>query len=378
MMTPMRGRARQGGFILLVAMVILFALASMVISLCRSGQAELLASANQTAQFEAAAAERGGEQYVLSILTDNFDGLADMTEEEFARIPCGRGFFWVLRPDYLDADLPEFGLVDESTKLNLNTADVDQLMALPGMTQDIAESIIDWRDPDDLPTGNGAESSVYLGQSPAYAARNADFETVEELSLVRGVTRQMLSGELGTGAASAQTSQAGSDAVFLNGWKEFLTVVSSEPGQNNGPAVRGRINVNQAPAAILRTLSPDLADPDIDRLLAARRTAIIDDPTDTSWVQQTLANKYTNAVAQRITGQGRQFSADIVAASGDGRAFKRVRIIVDTTVTPIQIIYRRDLTEAGFPMDPAILQQLRQGGASIAMQRPAVMTGAGA
>jgi DNA uptake protein ComE-like DNA-binding protein len=60
-----------------------------------------------------------------------------------------------------------------------------------------------------------------------------------------------------------------------------------------------------------------------------------------------------------ITGASTCFSADIVTASGDGRAFKRVKVVVDaSTGTPL-IVYRRDMTDAGWPLDPKLRQELR-------------------
>lgn len=379
-----RRRRQQGGFVLLVAMIILFALASMVISLGLSARAEGQASANQVAAFEADEVERGAEQYVLSILTDNFDGLPDMTEDEFANIPVGKGKFWIIRPDYLDDDLPQYGLVDESSKINLNTADENTLTNFTDMTPDIADSIIDWVDADDTPTGNGAESSDYLGQTPPYNAKNAPFDTVEELLQVRGVTRQLLYGQLGTGIEGGQSSDVGSDAVRLNGWHDFFTVYSqmqSTTGSTTSTTASNQINVNQAPAAVLaaflKGISSDITDDDINAILAARRTAIIDDPTATDWFQTALGAKYNPAMGTRIIGQGKQFMADIVAVSGNGRAFKRCRIVVDTMQTPAQIVYRRDLTDGGFPLDPSILAQLRAGNGDANSVNSTVSTGGG-
>jgi hypothetical protein len=74
-------------------------------------------------------------------------------------------------------------------------------------------------------------------------------------------------------------------------------------------------------------------------------------------------------VAPYVTDRSYQYSADIVAVSGDGRSFKRVRIVIDgsglapnaATATPAQIIYRKDLTSLGWPLDPAIRAAMRQG-----------------
>ena len=64
-----------------------------------------------------------------------------------------------------------------------------------------------------------------------------------------------------------------------------------------------------------------------------------------------------------ITTTSSQYSADILAASIDGRAFRRVRIVVDISSTnaPPRIIYRRDLTDRGWPLDPQTLAGLREG-----------------
>ena len=39
-------------------------------------------------------------------------------------------------------------MTDEAGKVDLNTASRDMLMLLPGMTEDVADCIIDWRDGD--------------------------------------------------------------------------------------------------------------------------------------------------------------------------------------------------------------------------------------
>jgi DNA uptake protein ComE-like DNA-binding protein len=65
------------------------------------------------------------------------------------------------------------------------------------------------------------------------------------------------------------------------------------------------------------------------------------------------------AAGPYITGASTVFSADIVTVSKDDRAFKRVKIVVDATSGTPTIIYRRDFTEAGWPLDPYIRQELK-------------------
>jgi hypothetical protein len=84
--------------------------------------------------------------------------------------------------------------------------------------------------------------------------------------------------------------------------------------------------------------------------------------TSLAWVYDALGAKAIG-IGSQITTRNYQYSADIVATSGNGRAFKRVRIVVDTRNGTPSIIYRRDITDRGWPMDPQILASLRAGNA---------------
>jgi len=113
--------------------------------------------------------------------------------------------FSVVAPNY---DGPEntmrYGLTPESAKVNLNAASDEQLTMLftPLLVdleienpQELIDYILDWRDPDSESRENGAENEYYNDLEPAYNAKNGDFNTVEELLLVKGVTAAVLYGE---------------------------------------------------------------------------------------------------------------------------------------------------------------------------------------
>ncbi|MEZ0228136.1 MAG: general secretion pathway protein GspK, partial [Planctomycetota bacterium] len=104
---------------------------------------------------------------------------------------------WVVfgEEDPGDAKEVRYGVRDEASKLNVNTATVDQLLLIPGMTQEIAEAIVDWRDTDEEPQANGAESDYYNALEPGYTAKNGPFESLEELLRVRGIDESILYGE---------------------------------------------------------------------------------------------------------------------------------------------------------------------------------------
>src|SRR5207244_2576366 len=102
------------------------------------------------------------------------------------------------------------------------------------------------------------------------------------------------------------------------------------------------------------------------------------------WLAQALGPKAVG-MGNLITWRSYQYSAEIIAVSANGRAWRRFRIVIDnsptnslpatssvtlgaassTTPTPVpgcpQIIYRRDISDRGFPLDLGILDSLRAG-----------------
>ncbi len=82
---------------------------------------------------------------------------------------------------------------DEERKININRASEEILTLLPGISKNIASSIIDWRDEDNDPLTGGAESQYYLSLDPPYECKNSAFELKEELLLVKGIDAETLS-----------------------------------------------------------------------------------------------------------------------------------------------------------------------------------------
>jgi type II secretory pathway component PulK len=90
---------------------------------------------------------------------------------------------------------PAWGLVDEGSKLNLNIVTTNMLLELPNMTPELAAAIIDWRDADSDVTQGGAETDYYQRLTPAYSAKNTNYESIGELRLVAGMNLDLLFGE---------------------------------------------------------------------------------------------------------------------------------------------------------------------------------------
>jgi hypothetical protein len=176
--------------------------------------------------------------------------------------PADRGRFTVIAPKY-EPEAPttlRYGLEDESAKLNLNVLIAQheepaeqkaRLMALPGMTEEVADSILDWLDEDDEPRELGAEADFYAGLAPPYAPTNGPLRTIEELLLVQGVTPELLFGPDANRNGFVDPHEAGApmpegidnaDGSFDRGWSGYLSIYGAEPNRNSAGAPR--INLN--------------------------------------------------------------------------------------------------------------------------------------
>lgn len=169
-------------------------------------------------------------------------------------------------------------VVDEEGKINIRFASQKLLKALleyygyePPESDDIAYSIMDWRDGDDMAQGQGAgqrENEYYssmLGQrinsrttaeSLIYQCANEDFLTIEELMDVAGVTPELFYGydpeseeareqkvrdDIALGKSGYQPRRkAGKKGLAM---KDIITVRST-----------GRINLNTASVEVLTIL----------------------------------------------------------------------------------------------------------------------------
>jgi general secretion pathway protein K len=94
-----------------------------------------------------------------------------------------------------------YGIFDEERKVNINKADLHLLERLFKIllgygdieAQELAAAIVDWRDKDSMlsiPLGS-AEDSYYTSLRYPYEAKDADFDCLEELLLVKGVTGEV-------------------------------------------------------------------------------------------------------------------------------------------------------------------------------------------
>ena len=148
-------------------------------------------------------------------------------------------------------------MTEQESKININTANsplLTQVLTAQGADatdiSGVSDAILDWIDSDESTRPGGAESDYYLGLTPSYNAKNAPIDNLDELQLVRGVTRDMYNGgssspsatpfpehQLGFGHAPGQAP------VYAFGLKDVFTPYSS-----------GRINILTADDNVLQLI----------------------------------------------------------------------------------------------------------------------------
>ncbi len=229
----------------------------MTLYFAQSMRLQLHASDNQVASMQASAAIDGVARYVTNLFTTFGEpGVPlDSTLFEAEDLRIGEATVWMLGRDtnlwQQTLTEPAFGLIDESSKLNLNTATAAMLEAFPFMTPEFAAAIVDWRDADSDVTDNGAEDDHYARLNPPYRCKNADFESVEELRLVAGATLALLVGEdtnlngiLDPNEDDGDESYPADnqDGRLDPGLLEYVTIATYEP--NTGSGGTNRVDVS--------------------------------------------------------------------------------------------------------------------------------------
>ena len=191
--------ARKQGSVLIIVLWIALGLVTVALLFGHSAMLEFRAAENRAAGWQAEQAINAGLRYAVHLIQnmETPGALPDLETYQAGPVAVGEAQFWFIgraNPAF-NLETPFFGLQDETAKLNLNTATREMLEALPYMTPQVAGSIIDWRDEDEEPSENGAESIAYLLRNPPYQAKNAPFESVEELRLLIGAEPALLHGE---------------------------------------------------------------------------------------------------------------------------------------------------------------------------------------
>lgn len=199
-------RRRQRGSVFIIVMWTCLGLVALTLYFANSMSSELRAADNRVTEIEARQAVAGGIRYASYVLTTyaTNGAMPNPNDYKSEALPVGDAQFWFLGRDYgLNATLstpqptdPVYGLIDEASKLNLNTATRAMLLELPNMTDELADAIIAWKRPSTSQTAaTGNYDNVYSSLTPPRLNKGGNFETIDELRLVDGMTLDLLFGE---------------------------------------------------------------------------------------------------------------------------------------------------------------------------------------
>lgn len=237
------------GVALIVVILIVAILVAVVIELNRSSRADIYDAANISdgikltyiakSGFYGAAAALSNSQNDYDTLRDDWAQMEKISMQSSALFSNG---YFIARIEDESGKIPLNKLANGS-EYNQQIKDIlIRLLSQPefGLTEkkaaEIVDSIKDWIDTDDNITEYGAENSYYASLEAPYEAKNASLDCIEELLMIKGVTKEIFYG----------TKEKPSLA-------QFITADSD-----------GTININTAPKMVLRSLddsiTPELAD----------------------------------------------------------------------------------------------------------------------
>jgi general secretion pathway protein K len=303
-------RRAQSGLAVVVAMLAIAIATTTAIALVDAQLLRARAYENAAARAQADAIGRAAAQWAAAVLDEDERAVDHLGEAWAHRLP----------PLPAERATLQGAVADEQARFNLNNLVRDgvasprdvlifqrllQALALPPA---LADALVDWMDADAEPSGAaGAEDAFYQALEPPYRPANRRLADAGELARVRG---------FGPATVAALAP--------------FVTALPAE----------SRVNVNTAPAAVLRAVVPSLGAEEAQRILETR--AVRPYRTREDFLRD-LAEPPAAAVDSDLDVRSRWFSA---AAT----------IRLDRTVVRYRALLDRP-ERGGFPMVVAVIPE---------------------
>lgn len=238
------------GVALIMVLWVITLLTVVVLEFCFAMRTEVNVTKNYKEELQLYAIAEGGVQRAIAELILKHDPRVqqlkkamkteEVTPEKREWAADGRPY-----PLQFDQGECELRIMSESGKMNLNTVTEATLrkvignLGLEGEKRDVVvDSILDWRDADDLYRTNGAENDYYQSLKEPYRCKNGNLDSIEELLLIRGVTPELFYGRRG-----ANGGQEGMKASGV-GLKDIFSVYAS--GE--------QVDINSASLQVLRAV----------------------------------------------------------------------------------------------------------------------------
>jgi len=260
----------ESGIALIIVLWVMALLIVIVLSFSVMARTEVFSTMTfQEQMINKYLAEAGMQRAIMEIFYRNANKSKQITfaEEEVYRTD-GTFYLGEMSNGYY-----KFSISDESGKININTLTdssgiiLNNLLVNSGVEKEtadtIVDSILDWKDADDLTRLRGAENDYYMSLANPYKAKNANFDNLEELLLVKGITSEILYGN-----------------EEKPGLINFTTIYSNTD----------KININVAAPEVLKAI-PSISDDHVRQIISYRHAD--NTKKDGADIQAALAGDYT-------------------------------------------------------------------------------------
>jgi general secretion pathway protein K len=248
------GQAR--GIVLIMVLWVVAVLSVIVLEFCFAMRTEVNITKNYKEELQSyAMAEGGVQRAILELIYIQDPRVQQLRKPSKLEETPPEKREWVTdgRPYLLSYDqgVCEIRVMSEAGKVNINLISEQMIrkilenLGVDSETKEIiADSIMDWRDPDDFYRVNGAENDYYQSLKEPYFCKNGPLSSIEEMLLIRGITPDLFYGKKRKGEEKAKEQRTG--------LKDIFSIYS--PMQ--------QIDINSATAAVLRIalgISPEMA-----------------------------------------------------------------------------------------------------------------------
>ncbi len=234
------------GFALIITILIVSLVVVLTLQFNNSMWSDLYSSANLRDGIRLRFIARSGVNCALAVLSeDSSSSDSDSLQEAWANAKelslnsvtmFENGHFQVEVSDLsgkiqVNRLINEDGTYNEAQKkLLMRFLGSEQFRLDSGEVGNLIDAIKDWIDPDDDVTRFGAENGYYQSLENPYSCKNGPLESLGQMLLIKGVTRELFYGD-----------------EHLPGISSYLTVYGD-----------GKININTADSLVLRSLADDL------------------------------------------------------------------------------------------------------------------------
>ena len=231
----------------LLAMALVVMLAS---GMTKQQSIRVFRAGHYLAQQQGTSIAFGAEAFARRILIRDFeqdkedklmvDSLDEFWAKNSAVLPLDDNGVVEVQIDDLGGRVNLNDLVTTTGQVNTLTKErLTRLLAVLGITDIHVDTLIDWIDADDQTvSAYGAEDGQYLMAEPGYRAANQPFASVTELRLIEGMTEEI--------------------------YQALIPYVTALPVTGLG------INVNTAPAPVLRSLVGELSEAQAESIIEQR------------------------------------------------------------------------------------------------------------